>query len=196
MYDRYVSTLYIVYFKEVNAMIVCDKKICENCKYFWADYSVNAFECENNEVNEEELDEYFSEGKEGCPHFAKVEEPECEDYIIESWEREILEVINEWCGEEYENEGYSDEEYLKFNREVGLAFTQCDDGTDVEVTCDVRELKVVYKVDHSPVHVDNFETANDLKDHLETLLGSSQSFEWMVQEYVDLETAEIIWEGR
>ena len=181
-------------------MSVCDKKICENCKYLWADYSVNAFECENNEVNEEELDEYFSEGKEGCPHFSKVEEPECEDYIIEPWEREILNIYRDWCKREYGHDGDTDEEYIKANREVGLAYTECDDGSPVQVSCDIKNLRVIYEVNDEVVNINEFETADKLKEHLDDLLGYDWSFESMVQSFItdkgkrysiDLKTAEV-----
>jgi hypothetical protein len=187
-----VNTLYIVYFKEVNAMSVCDKKICENCKYLWADYSVNAFECENNEVNEEEIDKYFSEGKEGCPHFVEIEQEDCEDYIIEPWEEEILDIIRDWCKREYGHDGDTDEEYIKANREVGLAYTECDDGSQVQVSCDIRNRYVIYKVRNEIIHINKFETSEDLKAHLEDLLDGDDAFSWMVQEYVDNKTGKLV----
>ncbi|HHX70980.1 MAG TPA: hypothetical protein GX708_23390 [Gallicola sp.] len=41
---------------------------CQECKYFYEDYSVGIAECENDQITEEELSIYFSDNKDGCPH--------------------------------------------------------------------------------------------------------------------------------
>ena len=44
------------------------KKICENCKHFFYDYSTGTSECgQYDNMTEEETDKYYTEGKENCP---------------------------------------------------------------------------------------------------------------------------------
>ena len=40
---------------------------CDTCKYFWEDRSVNATECENQEITEEAIIKYYEDGEPGCP---------------------------------------------------------------------------------------------------------------------------------
>ena len=75
------------------------EKCCETCKYFWEDRSTNAFDCENTEINEDELDKYFCDGEDGCPHWvARYTEEEItaeEEYmrkLCEEMEQERQEV--------------------------------------------------------------------------------------------------------
>ena len=70
------------------------EKCCETCKYFWEDRSTNASDCENTEINEDELDKYYCDGEAGCPHWvARYTEEEIaaeEEWMIEeikAWER-------------------------------------------------------------------------------------------------------------
>ena len=46
------------------------KKICENCKHFFYDYSTGTSECDRyDNMTEEETDKYYTEGEENCPHW-------------------------------------------------------------------------------------------------------------------------------
>lgn len=47
---------------------------CDTCKYCWQDYSVNASECECEDITEEEIDKYFCDGNDGCPHYEEEED--------------------------------------------------------------------------------------------------------------------------
>ena len=44
-------------------------KNCCNCGYSFCDISVNELECGNKDITEQELQEYFTEGKENCPYW-------------------------------------------------------------------------------------------------------------------------------
>jgi len=44
-------------------------KNCCTCGYSFHDPSVNDLECENKDITEQELQEYFTEGKENCPRW-------------------------------------------------------------------------------------------------------------------------------
>ena len=48
-------------------------KNCCNCGFMFCDMSVNDIECENKDITEQELQEYFTEGKENCPHWKEQE---------------------------------------------------------------------------------------------------------------------------
>ena len=76
------------------------EKCCETCKYFWEDHSVGASECENEIINEDELDKYYGDGEDGCPHWvARYTEEEIaaeEAYIQkmmeqQEWEQRMYE---------------------------------------------------------------------------------------------------------
>ena len=47
------------------------KKCCETCKYLEEDLSVGAAWCENNDPNwtDEEIEKYYENGEDGCPHW-------------------------------------------------------------------------------------------------------------------------------
>ena len=80
------------------------EKCCETCKYFWEDRSTNAFDCECEEIEEAEVDKYFTDGEAGCPHWvARYTEEE-----IAAEEAYIQKMIEE---EEYERRQY--EEHMK-----------------------------------------------------------------------------------
>ena len=51
------------------------KRCCWTCEYLWQDLSVNASDCENNDDNwtDEEIEKYFENGEEGCPHWKEQE---------------------------------------------------------------------------------------------------------------------------
>ena len=53
------------------------KKCCETCKYFFEDESVGATDCTNESIEEDEIEKYYTDGEEGCPHWvAKYSEKE------------------------------------------------------------------------------------------------------------------------
>ena len=48
----------------------CIMKKCENCKYFFYDYSTGTSECgKYDNMTEEETDKYYTEGEENCPYW-------------------------------------------------------------------------------------------------------------------------------
>lgn len=49
-------------------------KNCCNCFYSFCDMSVNELECDNKDITEQELQTYFTEGKENCPYWAKQDQ--------------------------------------------------------------------------------------------------------------------------
>jgi hypothetical protein len=44
-------------------------KNCCTCGNSFFDPSVNDLECESKDITEQELQKYFTEGKENCPHW-------------------------------------------------------------------------------------------------------------------------------
>lgn len=46
-------------------------KNCCTCGYAFCDPSVNDLECENKDITEQELQIYFTEGKENCHHWTE-----------------------------------------------------------------------------------------------------------------------------
>ena len=172
-------------------MSVCDKKICENCKYLWADYSVNAFECESEEVNEEEIDKYFSEGKEGCPHFVeKVDNNEYymkleEEYVnICAEKHEALELIKEYCKEEFEHDCIVTGQKPT---DIALAYTETDEGKTVNVDCSLENKALLFYLDGELVKTDSYETMSELINNELVFLEFSE----LVSRHIDLETAEV-----
>lgn len=53
------------------------KVCCETCEYFLEDPSVNAFDCENcdEDWTDEEIEKYFENSEDGCPHWKQAEIP-------------------------------------------------------------------------------------------------------------------------
>lgn len=49
-------------------------KNCCNCFYSFCDMSVNELECDNKDITEQELQTYFTEGKENCPYWAEQDQ--------------------------------------------------------------------------------------------------------------------------
>ena len=47
---------------------------CKTCKFLWQDWSVNASDFENNDDNwtDEEIEKYYENGEEGCPHWQEM----------------------------------------------------------------------------------------------------------------------------
>ena len=45
------------------------KGCCDTCKHCWQDFSVNASECECEEITEDLLEKHFTDGEKGCPFY-------------------------------------------------------------------------------------------------------------------------------
>lgn len=68
------------------------KKCCETCKFYSYDGSTGTSDCSNDNITEEEIDLFYSEGMEGCPHWiAKYTEEEiaAEEAYFEKLGREV-----------------------------------------------------------------------------------------------------------
>lgn len=61
--------------------------MCRDCKFLFEDSSVNYFECECENMTEEEIDKYFVEDGDGCPHYQEDYSP---DPSLEEFEEKEL----------------------------------------------------------------------------------------------------------
>lgn len=61
------------------------KKCCDTCKFYDYDGSTGTSDCSNEEIEEEEIDLFYCEGIEGCPHwvpkYTEEEIAEEEEYL-------------------------------------------------------------------------------------------------------------------
>ena len=46
-------------------------KLCENCQFFFYDNTTGTTDCNNVKINEQELQEHFTDEKSNCPYWER-----------------------------------------------------------------------------------------------------------------------------
>lgn len=56
------------------------KRHCETCIHCFIDDSVGYYQCVNEDLTETELEKYFTNGEDGCPHYEEEDYTEENEY--------------------------------------------------------------------------------------------------------------------